>query len=168
MLVSLSSEAEERFVNYEWPGNVRELENTIRQMVVMKSNPVVEISDLPTQLRSQDLINGNGSDAILPLDELERRHILKAMDYTNADINVAAGLLGISKTTLYPQAEKSMKRPGGVMAIPSVCCSRWRCPPLGVGVAVADSHPLLPGEHVGNSLMLRWAKKGGSHRRAVE
>ena len=104
--VSLSSEAEERFVNYEWPGNVRELENTIRQMVVMKSNPIVEISDLPTQLRSQDSVNGNGSEAILPLDELERRHILKAMDYTNADINVAAGLLGISKTTLYRKLKK--------------------------------------------------------------
>jgi len=105
-LVSLSEAVEQRFVNYAWPGNVRELENMIRQMVVMKSNPLVEMRDLPTHLQPNDSLNGNGSESFLSLHELERRHILKAMDYTNADINVAAGLLGISKTTLYRKLKK--------------------------------------------------------------
>ena len=59
--VSLAGDVEQRFVNYAWPGNVRELENTIRQMVVMKSNPLVEMRDLPTHLQPKDSLNGNGS-----------------------------------------------------------------------------------------------------------
>ena len=104
--VSLSRDVEQRFVNYPWPGNVRELENAIRQMVVMKSNPVVEMQDLPTNLRPKDSLNGNGSESVLSLYELERRHILKAMDHTNGDISAAAGMLGISKTTLYRKLKK--------------------------------------------------------------
>lgn len=104
--VSLSRDVEQRFLNYAWPGNVRELENTIRQMVVMKSNPLVEMRDLPTHLQPKDSLNGNSSESFLSLYELERRHILKAMDQTNADINVAAGILGISKTTLYRKLKK--------------------------------------------------------------
>ncbi len=43
-----------------------------------------------------------GSDyEVLPLIELERRAILSALKHTNGDRAVAAGLLGIGRTTLY-------------------------------------------------------------------
>ena len=38
---------------------------------------------------------------ILPLVELERRAIVHALDYTKGDRLMAAGLLGIGRTTLY-------------------------------------------------------------------
>jgi transcriptional regulator of acetoin/glycerol metabolism len=38
---------------------------------------------------------------ILPLIEMERRAILRALEYTNGDRGVAAHLLGIGRTTLY-------------------------------------------------------------------
>ena len=38
---------------------------------------------------------------VLPLNEVEKRAIMKALDYTNGDRAVAAGLLGIGRTTLY-------------------------------------------------------------------
>jgi len=38
---------------------------------------------------------------VLPLVEVERRHIMRALEYTKGDRAVAAGLLGIGRTTLY-------------------------------------------------------------------
>jgi two-component system response regulator HydG len=41
------------------------------------------------------------SDELLPLDELERRAILRALREASGDKLAAARLLGIGKTTLY-------------------------------------------------------------------
>ena len=38
---------------------------------------------------------------MLPLCEIEKREILKAIEYTKGDRTVAAALLGIGRTTLY-------------------------------------------------------------------
>jgi DNA-binding NtrC family response regulator len=38
---------------------------------------------------------------ILPLNEMERRAIVHALEYTKGDRLMAAGLLGIGRTTLY-------------------------------------------------------------------
>jgi DNA-binding NtrC family response regulator len=43
----------------------------------------------------------NGSEPILPLAELERREILRALEFTKGDRILAAGLLGIGRTTLW-------------------------------------------------------------------
>jgi DNA-binding NtrC family response regulator len=101
--VTLSEAVETRLIEYSWPGNVRELENTIRQIVVLNSNPLVEIKDLPTNLRNAmergGAANGHSVD-ILPLEELERRHIMHAVDSAKGDITHAATVLGISKATI--------------------------------------------------------------------
>jgi transcriptional regulator with PAS, ATPase and Fis domain len=44
---------------------------------------------------------GPDSQTILPLVELERRAIMRTLEYTRGDRNVAASLLGIGRTTLY-------------------------------------------------------------------
>ena len=109
--VRLSDGVRRRLLEHSWPGNVRELENAVRYMVVMKSSPLLEMKDLPSDLRnSQDLDGGGATDGnnqpILPLEEIERRHILKAMEFTKNDMTVAAALLGIGKTTLYRKLKK--------------------------------------------------------------
>ncbi len=103
--VSLSDDVLARLMRHPWPGNVRELENVIRAMVALRSNPMIEINDLPTNLRrsvdpSQEVDVGLGSE-IVPLAEVERRHILKAIEHTRGDVQTAALLLGIGRTTLY-------------------------------------------------------------------
>ncbi len=107
--VSLSEAVERRLIEYSWPGNVRELEKTIRQIVVLNSNPVVETTDLPTNLRNAmkrgAAANGHSAD-ILPLEELERRHIMHAVDSAKGDITHAATVLGISKATIRRKLKK--------------------------------------------------------------
>jgi two-component system response regulator HydG len=101
---SLSDVVVARLLDYTWPGNVRELENTIRRMVALKSNPMLREKDLPTALRSPELQSeeeDEGAAFILPLAEVERRHILRAVEHAGGDLSWAASLLGIGKTTLY-------------------------------------------------------------------
>ncbi len=42
-----------------------------------------------------------GVGNVIPLNELERRAIMNALEYTKGDRAVAAHLLGIGRTTLY-------------------------------------------------------------------
>ena len=100
--VILSEEVMIRFMEYSWPGNVRELENAIRRMVVLKSDPVLKLQDLPSSLKPPDQHTGpprNGSVACL--QEVERQHILQVIEHTRGDLQTAANLLGIGRTTLY-------------------------------------------------------------------
>ncbi len=109
--VRLSNDVRRRLLEHSWPGNVRELENAVRYMVVMKSGPLLETKDLPSDLcNSQELDLGGATNAqaqsVLPLEEMERRHILKALKFTENDMTVTAALLGIAKTTLYRKLKK--------------------------------------------------------------
>jgi DNA-binding NtrC family response regulator len=102
--VSVSDTVIERFLDYPWPGNVRELENTVRRMVVLQSKSVIREKDLPTAFQRHGSPRSSGGDqaaAILPLSEIERRHILRAVEHVKGDLQAAAHLLGIGKTTLY-------------------------------------------------------------------
>jgi two-component system response regulator HydG len=99
---TISDEAMSRLMAYDWPGNVRELENAIERAVALGSGPILHVGDLPSNLQY-----GGGSqrmpatDEVLPLEELERRAILRALRETGGDKLAAARLLRIGKTTLY-------------------------------------------------------------------
>jgi DNA-binding NtrC family response regulator len=123
---SITPEAMNALVTYEWPGNVRELENTVQHMVAVSSGPLVHLHDMPTQLMNhvrttstplRALAAAVGSsvapaytplptvevdgEPITPISALERREILRAIQYTKGDRTAAAALLGIGRTTLY-------------------------------------------------------------------
>jgi DNA-binding NtrC family response regulator len=97
----VSEDAMARLMAYDWPGNVRELENAVERAIALGSGPILHVGDLPTNLQH---INGERllhSDELLPLEELERRAILRALREAGGDKLAAARLLGIGKTTLY-------------------------------------------------------------------
>ncbi|WP_053956131.1 sigma-54 interaction domain-containing protein [Inediibacterium massiliense] len=94
----------EKFLSYQWPGNVRELENTIEYGVNMCSNKIVAEIDLPYRLKSQNHVFEKVEDRIIPIEELERKEIQKALKYFGKDkqsITKAAKALGMSRATLY-------------------------------------------------------------------
>jgi DNA-binding NtrC family response regulator len=97
----LTEEALRCLMTYDWPGNVRELENAVERAVAIGSGPNLQLNDLPSNLQY-----GNGErplddDKLIPLDKLERRAILRALQETGGDKVAAARMLGIGKTTLY-------------------------------------------------------------------
>jgi DNA-binding NtrC family response regulator len=80
---------------------VRELENAIERGVALGSGPILHVIDLPTNLQYFSSERVPDGDEILPLEELERRAILKTLRETSGDKRAAARMLGIGKTTLY-------------------------------------------------------------------
>lgn len=111
--VTFSSKAYERLLAHDWPGNIRQLENDIRSMIALKSSPMIGVEALPSSLRVQasepsDSVSPNG---IVPLAELEKRHILRTLECTKGDIAEAAQMLGIGKTTLYRKIKEYNSEP---------------------------------------------------------
>jgi DNA-binding NtrC family response regulator len=90
-----------RLVAYDWPGNVRELENAIERAVALGSGPIVHVGDLPSSLHYPFSERVAEKEELLPLEELERRAILRTLRETGGDKLAAARILGIGKTTLY-------------------------------------------------------------------
>src|ERR1700682_5898076 len=98
---TISEDAMRRLIAYDWPGNVRELENAIERAVALGSGPILHVGDLPSSLQYPTTERAPEKDEILPLEELERRAILRTLRETGGDKLSAARMLGIGKTTMY-------------------------------------------------------------------
>ncbi len=98
---TISEDAMARLIGYDWPGNVRELENAVERAVALGSGSMLHVGDLPSNLQHVAGDRMPQSDELLPLEELERRAILRALREAGGDKLAAARLLGIGKTTLY-------------------------------------------------------------------
>jgi DNA-binding NtrC family response regulator len=98
---TISDDAMRRLIAYDWPGNVRELENAIERAIAMGSGPIVHVGDLPSSLHYPNSERVPEKDELLPMEELERRAILRTLRETGGDKLAAARMLGIGKTTLY-------------------------------------------------------------------
>jgi two-component system nitrogen regulation response regulator GlnG len=106
----------------EWPGNVRQLENMCHWLTVMAPGQVVDVNDLPPEVRG-DAVGGSTledgdwrrvlerevasrlargeSDIADPLTrDFESVLIMKALQHTGGRRIEAAGLLGIGRNTL--------------------------------------------------------------------
>jgi two-component system response regulator HydG len=103
---ALSEDALHCLLAYDWPGNVRELENSIERAATLSSGPVLGVFDLPTNLHGSAPVpvagnSGANAHPTIPLHELERQAILRAVADAGGDKLLAARRLGIGKTTLY-------------------------------------------------------------------
>jgi DNA-binding NtrC family response regulator len=98
---TISEDAMLRLMAYDWPGNVRELENAVARALALGTGPIVSVADLPSNLHYPTSERAPEKDEVLPLEELERRAILRMLRQTKGDKLAAARLLGIGKTTLY-------------------------------------------------------------------
>ena len=98
---TISEDAMVRLMAYDWPGNVRELENAMERAIALGSGPILHAGDLPTSLQYGTGEHLPQNDELLPLEEMERRAILRALRESGGDKLAAARILGIGKTTLY-------------------------------------------------------------------
>lgn len=107
----ITEDAMARLIAYDWPGNVRELENAIERAVALSSGPLLHVADLPSNLQHGPSERAPQNDELLPLDEMERRAILRALREAGGDKLAAARLLGIGKTTLYRKLKQYEGQP---------------------------------------------------------
>ncbi|HAA02542.1 MAG TPA: sigma-54-dependent Fis family transcriptional regulator [Syntrophobacteraceae bacterium] len=92
-----ASDALNRLQSYSWPGNVRELENVIQRAVLIAVGSELSSEYL---LFDQDSTQPQTAMALMPLEEMERLMIGKALDSVQGNRTRAAEILGISVRTL--------------------------------------------------------------------
>jgi two-component system response regulator HydG len=97
----LSPAAAAELLRYGWPGNVRELANAMERAVALCRGPRIEVDDLPEELRAVAPSQPAAPGEVLPLDEVERQHILSAFEVNGGNQTQTAAQLRISTATLY-------------------------------------------------------------------
>jgi DNA-binding NtrC family response regulator len=91
---------------YAWPGNVRELEHAIERAVILTQNPTLLGEDLPPELQAPPGGKPAPDSQVLPLREVERRHLLFALERAKGNRKRAAEWLGVTRRTLYRMAAR--------------------------------------------------------------
>ena len=91
--------AMERMMALSWPGNIRQLENFLAQAVVLVEGDMLTerdlfVDDVPSVIAATT--PSVQFEAGLPLREVERRHILRTLQFVHGNRTEAAKLLGIS------------------------------------------------------------------------
>ena len=99
-------------LHYDWPGNVRELENCVARAVTLGDHKVIDVSDLPPAIRTEQpsAAPASAQDAAslstTALAEMERMTILRVFEQANGDKALAGKMLGISRATLYRKLKR--------------------------------------------------------------
>ncbi|HET9228801.1 MAG TPA: sigma-54 dependent transcriptional regulator [Thermoanaerobaculia bacterium] len=88
---------------HPWPGNVRELSHAVERGVLMATGDRVKARDLGLQPAAAP--GGNALED-LPLEEVERVLIQKALARYGGNVSQAAHALGLSRSALYRRLEK--------------------------------------------------------------
>jgi DNA-binding NtrC family response regulator len=103
----LTPEVDKVLERHAWPGNVRELRNVIQRAVVLCGTGAIAPEHLPDNvLRTTEPPRPAATGSVVPIREMERELILRALQETNQDKRRAAALLGISLKTLYNKLAK--------------------------------------------------------------
>jgi two-component system response regulator AtoC len=109
-VVGIKSAAADKLLSYPWPGNVRELQNCIERAVALAQYDHVGVDDLPERVRefksSRITIESNDPSELLPMEEVERRYILRVLEAVGGNKTLAAQVLGFDRRTLYRKLER--------------------------------------------------------------
>jgi transcriptional regulator with PAS, ATPase and Fis domain len=102
--LAIDPEAEDLLLGYPWPGNVRELQNVLERAIVLAAQGVIGPEHLPADLRSAPSPISTPvapkEQLLLPLAEVEKRHVLEVLRQAGGNRERAARILGISRRTL--------------------------------------------------------------------
>jgi len=109
-VTGLSPAAAERLMGYMWPGNVRELRNCMERAVALTQYEEITVDDLPEKIRayrpSHVIVASDDPSELVPLEEVERRYILRVVEAVGDNKTLAAQVLGIGRKTLYRKLEQ--------------------------------------------------------------
>ena len=98
----MSEDAMKALMRYDWPGNIRELQNVCERLQILSEGHLIMPGDLPEHiLNPEHKIMTHDYDPSLTIHELEKRYILKALNFFEGNKTQAANALGITIKTLY-------------------------------------------------------------------
>lgn len=103
----ISEDVKRVFMKYKWPGNVRELKNLMERLVILHSEDIIKLSDLPAYMYQDTAIT---KEEVLPItikplkeirEEAEKLVIKKALDTFGNNLKEVAKVLDIDLSSLY-------------------------------------------------------------------
>ena len=103
----MSAAALDLLQKYRWPGNIRELAHVIERGVVMSRGDLIDVDDLPLEIRAPvseaptDLLEDRPT-----LEELKRRYIQQVLTENEGNMTRAAAVLGVDRRSLYRMLER--------------------------------------------------------------
>jgi len=113
----LAPDAVAALTAYNWPGNIRELENVLARALALRAGESITLRDLPPTIGTAAPIAAGTvlleQEPTLPLDEVERRYIVRVLEATNGNKLKAAEILGIDRSTLH----RKLKQMQGIAAL---------------------------------------------------
>jgi formate hydrogenlyase transcriptional activator len=119
----VSRESMDNLVNYPWPGNIRELQNVIERAIIVCAEQILRLDrDLMPVASAVKGMEAHEADAqqdrqanfesarpLLTLDEVERNHILAALQHTGGVVDGSKGaarILNLHPNTLRHRMDK--------------------------------------------------------------
>ena len=97
----------EALKRHPWKGNVRELRNVVERSMIIVENNCLTVNDLPVEIQNAQAIQtGEPTFSDFELANMERKHIIKVLQYTAGNKTEAARLMHIGLTTLYRKIEE--------------------------------------------------------------
>ena len=100
-----SEPAISRLMSYVWPGNVRELKNVVESMALMANREVIDLRDLPANIRSATSPLEFTIRVGMTLADIEREVFLRYLQSYPTKTS-AAQALGIGVRTLHAKVKK--------------------------------------------------------------
>jgi transcriptional regulator with GAF, ATPase, and Fis domain len=92
-----------KLMSYSWPGNIRELEHIIERALILSQDGIISIPDFEEPHLIAPEPDDPSQTELLPLDEIERRHITTVLDHVRWRIRGERGaseILGLKPSTL--------------------------------------------------------------------
>jgi DNA-binding NtrC family response regulator len=97
---SFSKEGLDLLLQYHWPGNIRELESTVSRAALSSPGRVIRATDIEFLHATETPVEA-ARERMPTLAEAERAHIVRVLEAVNWNKKQAAGVLEISRGTLY-------------------------------------------------------------------
>lgn len=102
---ALTKDALDQLAQYDWPGNVEELRSALLIALLRQENQKLQ----PEMLPIPSVTGSAKGNALKSLAEVERSHVLHAIQLARGDMTRAAGLLQISKSDLSSRLRNKQK-----------------------------------------------------------
>ena len=130
---TLTPAALQTLLRAPWPGNAAQLEGAFREVLSRKRSGQIAPEDLPPEFHVA------GRRLLTPWETVERDAIIEALLDENGDRVKAAGLLGISRATIYRKIHDF-----GIVVEPTATAARRRVESASDGSVPSELGPLHP------------------------
>ena len=111
LVTGVTRPAQQALMSYDWDGNIRQLKNVIERMLILDTDGVLDVDDLPSEIappgsegdHEAAFGDHSGTDFLIgkPLGEVERYYVQCALELAHGKRDEAAAMLGIGERTLY-------------------------------------------------------------------